>query len=313
MRGRTYEMDARASSRRSSQAQDCSDSDDDERVVALNALMQMDADRAMPLLKKVMARRDKCSELLRRRAVFLVAQKRTDEAADILVDAARNDPDQEVREQAVYWLSRVPGTKSLTFLRDVATRPGNTDVRKKAIFALANMRDSAARTTLREIASASGGDREVREEAIQWLGMRGTAEDAAWLREIYPRLESRDLKDKVLYAVSRQPGTERWLLDRALDANESLELRKQALFWAGQRKEIPLDQLFAMYDRVTDREMKEQLIYVYSRRPEPAAVDRMISIARTEKDRSLRSTAVQWLARSKDPRAVEFLINLIEK
>jgi HEAT repeat protein len=275
--------------------------------------MQMDAERAMPLLKRVMARRDKCSEHLRRRAVLLIAQKRTDEAADILVDAARNDPDGEVREQAVYWLSRVPGEKSLNFLRDVATKPGNTEVRKKAIFALSNMSNPAARQTLRDVASASGGDREVREEAIQWLGQRGSAEDAAWLRELYPRLDSRDLKDKVLFAVSRRPGNEQWLLDRALDAREDIELRKQALFWAGQRKEVSLDQLLGLYDRVTDREMKEQLIYVYSRRSEPAAVDRMISIARNEKDKNLRSTAVQWLARSKDPRAVSFLLELIDK
>ena len=181
------------------------------------------------------------------------------------------------------------------------------------MFALANMRDPSARATLREVAQASGGDREVREEAIQWLGMRGSAEDLAWLREIYPRLDSRELKDKVLFAISRQAGNERWLVDRALDTNESLELRKQALFWAGQRKEVPLDQLFALYDRVSDREMKEQLIYVYSRRSEPAAVDRMITIAKNEKDKSLRSTAVQWLGRSKDPRAIEFIMSLLEK
>jgi HEAT repeat protein len=260
-----------------------------------------------------MARRDRCSEMLRRRAVFLVAQKRTDEAADILVEAARNDPDREVREQAVYWLSRVPGAKSLNFLRDVATRAGDTEVRKRAVFALANMRDPAARATLREVATASGGDREVREEAIQWLGMRGSAEDVAWLRENYARFDSPDLKEKVIYAVSRQAGSERWLLDRALDANESVELRKQALFWAGQRKEVPLDQLFALYDRVRDRELKEQLIYVYSRRAESAAVERMIQIARNEQDRELRKTAINWLARSKDPRAVEFLVTLIDK
>jgi HEAT repeat protein len=294
-------------------AQDCPDSDDDERVIALNAVMQMDAERAMPLLKRVMARRDKCSEVLRRKAVFIISQKRTDEAADILVDAARNDPDSEVREQSVYWLSRVPGEKSLTFLRDVATKAGNTEVRKKAIFALSNMSNPAARQTLRDVAAASGGDREVREEAIQWLGQRGSAEDVAWLREMYPRLDSRDLKDKVLFAVSRRQGNEQWLLDRALDTKEDIELRKQALFWAGQRKEISLDQLFGLYDRVTDREMKEQLIFVYSRRPEPQAVDRMISIAKNEKDKSLRSTAVQWLGRSKDPRAIEFLISLIDK
>jgi HEAT repeat protein len=275
--------------------------------------MQIDAERAMPILKKQMARRDKCSEVLRRKAVFLIAQKRTDESADILVDAARNDPDGEVREQAVYWLSRVPGEKSLNFLRDVATKPGNTEIRKKALFALSNMSSPVARQTLRDVAAATGGDREVREEAIQWLGHRGNAEDAAWLREIYPRLDSRDLKDKVLFAVSRRADGAQWLLDRALDTREDIELRKQALHWAGQRKEVSLDQLFALYDRVTDRELKEQLIWVYSRRSEPEAVARMIAIARNEKDRSLRSTAVNWLARSKDPRAVQFLVELIDK
>ncbi|HNC95112.1 MAG TPA: hypothetical protein PKW90_03245, partial [Myxococcota bacterium] len=48
----------------------------------------IDADRAIPILKKVLARREKCSEVLRRKAVFLVSQKRTDETESILLDAA---------------------------------------------------------------------------------------------------------------------------------------------------------------------------------------------------------------------------------
>ena len=44
-------------------------------MAALNALLQMDADRALPILRRVLARRDTCSEILRRKAVFLVAQK----------------------------------------------------------------------------------------------------------------------------------------------------------------------------------------------------------------------------------------------
>ncbi|MEO5902599.1 MAG: tetratricopeptide repeat protein, partial [Gemmatimonadaceae bacterium] len=39
--------------------------DDDERVAALNALLQMDADRALPILTQVLARRDPCSAALR--------------------------------------------------------------------------------------------------------------------------------------------------------------------------------------------------------------------------------------------------------
>ena len=46
------------------------DDDDDERIAALNALIQMDADRAMPILTKVLERRDPCSVGLRRKAVF---------------------------------------------------------------------------------------------------------------------------------------------------------------------------------------------------------------------------------------------------
>ena len=41
------------------------DERDDERVAALNALLQMNADQAMPILKQVLARRDACSANLR--------------------------------------------------------------------------------------------------------------------------------------------------------------------------------------------------------------------------------------------------------
>ena len=82
---------------------------DDDRIAALNALLQMDADRALPILKQVLARRDACSAGLRRKAVFLVSQKETPETANILMSVARTDPDQDVREQAVFWLSQVRG------------------------------------------------------------------------------------------------------------------------------------------------------------------------------------------------------------
>ena len=99
-----------AKSRLNSSGAPCSndeDEDSDMRIAALNALLQMDSDRAMPILKQVLARRDPCSEVLRRKAVFLVAQKQTAESADLLISAARNDPDPEVRQQAVFWLSEV--------------------------------------------------------------------------------------------------------------------------------------------------------------------------------------------------------------
>jgi len=289
---------------------DCEEDDNDERVIALNALLQMDAERAMPMLKKVMARRDKCSEVLRRKAVFLIAQKHAPDAADLLIDAARNDPDSGVREQSVFWLSRVNADKAAAFLRELALKSGgDVEVRKNALFSLSQM--SGGRETLRQVAS-SDTDAEVREQAIFWLGQRGDTEDVDFLKTLYGRLQNRDLKDKVLFAVSRRRNNAGWLLDVAQDPKESIELRKQALFWAGQGG-APVEQLVSLYDRTTDPEMKKQLVFVYQQRGNGAAFDKLLDIASHEKDKEIRSSAVFWLSRSKDPRALKLIEDIINK
>jgi len=302
-----------ARSARGRQQSDCEADDDDVKVIALNALLQMDADRALPLLKKVMASREKCSEVLRKKAVFLIAQKqRAPEAADMLVDAAKNDPDIDVRKEALFWLSRVNGDKAIELLRDVALKPGDPEMRKQAVFSLSQNGSATARETLRQIASASNADAEVRGEAIFWLGQRGAADDMDFLRALYPKLESRDLKDKVLFAASRRRGQAPWLLDVANDTKETTELRKQALFWAGQGG-APVEQLVALYDKTTDREMKKQLVFVYQQKNGGPAFEKLLDIARNEKDTEVRKDAIFWISRSKDPRATKLIEDLLNK
>ena len=87
----------------------------------------------------------------------------------------------------------------------------------------------------------------------------------------------------------------RWIMNIALDENESVEARKQALFWAGQTGGSITD-LVGLYSRMQNREMKEQLIFVYSQRNERAAVDKLLEIARTDGDREMRKKALFWLA-----------------
>jgi hypothetical protein len=43
----------------------------------LNALLQMDAESAVPIIKQVLQKRDECSVELREKAVFLLSQKRS--------------------------------------------------------------------------------------------------------------------------------------------------------------------------------------------------------------------------------------------
>jgi hypothetical protein len=69
-----------------------------------------------------------------------------------------------------------------------------------------------------------------------------------------------------------------------------------------------------LYDRMGDSEMREQIIFVLSQRQQdPAAIDKLFDIAKNEKDPELRKKAIFWLGQSHDPRAQQFLIDLINK
>ena len=289
------------------------DDDNDDRIAALNALLQMDADRAMPILQKVLERRDQCSVALRRKAVFLVSQKRTEETANILMNVARTDPDQEVREQAVFWLSQVPGSTPL--LEGILRGNGDEAIKEKALFSLSQQNDPRAQQALRDFAMRESESGDLREKAIFWLGQRRSNENTEFLRNMYARINNQDLKEKILFSLSQQRGVgnESWLMGIALNNREDIELRKKALFWAGQSG-VAISELSQLYDRMGDTEMKEQIIFTLSQRQsERAAIDKLFDIAKNEKDSELRKKAIFWLGQSRDPRVQQFLLDLINR
>jgi HEAT repeat protein len=290
----------------------CPDEDDDMRVEALNALLQMDADRAMPTLKKVLARREPCTEVLRRKAVFLVSQKRTPETEDILLASARNDPDEEVRQQAVFWLSQTGSDRAVAALDSILRGSKDEELQKKALFSLSQMDQPRARQSLRDYAERADAPAEVRQQAIFWLGQQASPDNVGFLKGLYGRLKDEELKEKVIFSLSQMRDQGRWLLDLAVNPSESVEMRKKALFWAGQNGAAMSD-LAGIYGKTNDREIKEQLIFVYSQRSDKEAVDKLIDIVRNDPDRELRKKALFWLSQSHDPRAAQVLSDIIEK
>ncbi len=313
--GRTESRSGRNASA-SSQSPRCSEDDDDERVVALNALLQMDADAAMPILKKVLERRDPCSYVLRRKAVFLVSQKGGEEAADILMQTAKNDPDQETREQAVFWLGQVRSERAVPLLEDLLKNSKDKETKDKALFALSQQSSPKAGQILRDFAERESEDEELREQAIFWLGQKRSEENASYLKGLYGRMKKDALKEKIIFSLSQQRGfgNAEWIMNIALDPKENIEMRKQALFWAGQNGGASTESFASLYNKMTDSEMKEQLIFVLSQRSRDGkALEKLMDIAKNDKDKELRSKAVFWLGQSRDPRAAKFLEDLISK
>jgi hypothetical protein len=152
----------------------------------------------------------------------------------------------------------------------------------------------------------------LREKAIFWTGQRHDGSSTAFLRTLYGQLTDEDLKDKVIFAMSQQKSDEsrRWLLDVARNNRENTEMRRKAIFWAGQTG-VALSELSQLYDSVDDDELRDHLIFVFSQRHETAAVDKLMDIARHDPRREMRKKAMFWLGQSHDARAEKFLRDLI--
>ena len=301
---------ARRVAERASQEEAC----DEVRLAALNALMNMDPERAVPLLKRVLARPDTCAEI-REQAVFLLAQSGADGVEDVMVDLIRNDPSPEVREQAVFWLSQFGSEEAVLALEEVLISSDDAELQEQAVFALSQHMSDEAAVIVRDYAMDSSHPVEVRANAIFAIGQHAGDGNSQFLMDIYPTLEDQELKEQVFFSLAQTAGEENvdWMLERAQDPNEDLEVRTQAIFWAVQSG-APIASLEGLYESTPDREMKEQLIFAYSQQSGSEALDRLIEIARTETDPELRSTAIFWLGQyaTDDPRVAELILEIID-
>jgi hypothetical protein len=232
-----------------------------------------------------------------------------------LYDIARNESaDTETRDQAVFWMSQQPDERAVGLLENILKTARSQDIRDKAIFGLSQHHSGKGFPILRAYAEDERQPDDLRGKAIFWLSQRKGTERFDYLRGLYARLESDDLKDKVIFGMSQQKdeASTKWLVDLALNSREPMEMRKKALFWVGQSSGSA-EYLVSMYDRMREGELKEHMVFVLSQRRERAAVDKLMSIARTDPDHDLRKKAMFWLGQSRDPRVAAFLSDLITR
>ena len=311
---------AEAVSRTATQNRPCvrDDNDSEIRAAAMNALLQMDAEGALPIIKQVLQKRDECSVALREKAVFLLSQKRTSETETLLIDVLNNDPSRSVREQAVFWMGQVRTDKAAAALEEIATSSRDMDMRQKAIHALHEQNSARGAALLRRLAESAQTPEPVREQAIFWLGQRRSPENAEFLRGLFGRIDKTerndDIRKKVLFSLSQMRGfgNDRWLLNIALDTANSEDLRGHALWTAGQAG-IPGSELVALYDKLTDAQVKEKLIWVMSESHDRAATDKLVDIAQKDRDRDMRAKALFWLGQKNDPRVKQILIDILTR
>ena len=146
-------------------------------------LQQMDSERVMPLLTKVLARRENCSTPLRKNALFILAQKSGADREKLLLNVAKSDPSPAVRSDAVFHLSQAKSDAAVDALGDLLLHADEKSVRQNALFALAQNKSDRAKTMVRTFALSSDAPMALRKDAIFHL-----AQDVGFLMEAYPKV-----------------------------------------------------------------------------------------------------------------------------
>lgn len=130
------------------------------------------------------------------------------------------------------------------------------------------------------------------------LGTLSPAEAAELLLGV-ARTASGDPAGGALLALALAEGVEPapLLLELAGDAAVAEEAREKAVFWAAETGATTA-QLARLYAGERSEEVREQIIFAYSRLEEPAATRELLRLARGDGEVELRNKAVFWLGQA---------------
>jgi HEAT repeat protein len=237
-------------------------------------------------------------------------------AADAMVAIARDESDnQQVRQSALSVLSRLEHGAGIPALVELSKQQGYTWLAKESIAALSRSGDPRAREFLRSALQRTDLSDDVMASVVQSLGREySTAQDAALLRSAYPRLTGERSRSAIISSVAEVGGTEnvRWLMSIARSDSTSESRRRQALD-AAVRAGVSSTELVQLYDATGDARLKETVISQLVKISDDPAINKLVSIMKTETNYNIRRSTITRLSNSEDPRVRQAMKDIISR
>ncbi|HEX4974050.1 MAG TPA: HEAT repeat domain-containing protein [Steroidobacteraceae bacterium] len=160
--------------------------DDELADIAVQGLMNAPPERALPVLKRVLA--SQRSIKVKKRALFVLSQLETDEAMKVVLDTAKSSREPELRKEAINMLGTSGTQSAVEGLVDIYTASSSADEKKRVIEAwlVADRKDLVLKTARTE------ADPKVRRRAIETLGAMEASDELAQLFETTPDAGNRE-------------------------------------------------------------------------------------------------------------------------
>jgi HEAT repeat protein len=230
----------------------------------------------------------------------------------VLLHIAQDENEaQPLRRHALDMLARVGRGAGVPALIRLAGN-GSSWVADESIRALAQSGDPRAREFLRRTLQRSDlSDATLATVARSLSGNQATGQDVELLRNRFATLTGDRARSAILDAIA-QRGTAsdtQWLLGVARDSRQPLETRRRALELA-TRNGAGSTSAVSLYDTMDEPSLKEALIRVLAQSNDRASLDKLITIARTDSNYTLRRRAISALSKTQDARARDALAGI---
>jgi TolA-binding protein len=282
-------------------------SEEDMKLLAMSSVLNSDPDRAIPLIEKVI--NDPKNNLsIKGRALYLLAQSRSDKAREIVAQYAKNGSNQDLQIRALGYVAsfRMPNTPQI--LSDAYSATNDPAVKRAVIRDMGNARDAQHLLSV----AKSEQNQDLRREAIRNLGNMQAVNELA---QLYPAETSADLKQAIIDAIANARG-----LDKVVEiarGEKDPTVRSYAIRRLGYMRgpqaggEQASQALVTIYKAESDKNIKTSIIRALW---QSGACPQLVDVARNEQDAELKSEAVRNLGRMKGCKeATDLMMEIINK
>jgi len=196
--------------------------DEDLKLYAINALINSDADRAVPLLEGLLSN-PKMSPRLKERAIFVLAQSRSDKAHEIVGRYAKGGSNPDLQLTAVQYLGTYRSKESRQLLSEVYSSVSDVNVKRAVLRSFEISRDIEHLAAI----AKSEQNADLRHEAIRQLGNIRDDQAIAALVSAYSSESDKNIKSEILNSLGNQ-GAVKQLIECARKESDP-ELKRAAV------------------------------------------------------------------------------------
>jgi HEAT repeat protein len=275
--------------------------DEEMKILAINALQNSAPEEAIPMLQKVL--QGTGSPKLKAQALFVLAQSNSPRAREVLVNIAKGAGNPDLQMRAVRYLGIHGGRESRAALAEIYASSTDVDMKKRILSAFMQGGEKDRLLT----AAQTEQNPELRAAAVQYLGNMGAQEE---LWAMYQKESSVDVKKGIIRALFTGGGVTR--LTELAKSEQNPELRLLAvrnLALMGSKRTG--DTLVEIYNTDKSLDIRRAIINGLANGGNAEA---LVGLARKEQDITLKKEMVQRLSNVRGSKVVtDFLLEIINK